>query len=67
MEIRLTVKGMHCKSCKMLIEEELEDIGAQNIHVTVDEAKQTGVVMCEHEDKDAVVSAITSLGEYDVA
>ena len=29
-KIRLKVKGMHCKSCSMLIEDALEDLGAKS-------------------------------------
>lgn len=66
MTITLTVKGMHCKSCKMLIEDELEDLGAENVNVSVDETTQTGTVRCEYPDKDVVVKAIQELGEYTV-
>ncbi len=56
------VKGMHCKSCKMLIEDALTDIGAKDIAITVDEKKQIGTVSCTHESKSKVLDAIKKEG-----
>ncbi|MBR9692642.1 heavy-metal-associated domain-containing protein [Candidatus Woesearchaeota archaeon] len=63
-----TVKGMHCKSCSMLIQEELEDLGVTNVSITVDDATQTGTVNFET-DKDTaeLKAAIEALGEYKVS
>ena len=62
----LTVKGMHCKSCKMLIEDELEDLGAQDVEVTMDDSAQEGKVRFDHDDPQAVADAIEALGDYEV-
>lgn len=47
-KIQFTVTGIHCTSCKMLIEEELQDLGAQDIFVSIDEKKKTGIVSCDY-------------------
>lgn len=63
----LTVEGMHCKSCKMLITEALEDAGAKNVAVTVDEKKQTGTVTLESTlPKNELKKIIEAEGEYTV-
>ena len=61
-KINLTVKGMHCKSCKMLVEDALQELGAQHINIEVDEKKQTGKVSCDFSDKNKVVEAIEGEG-----
>ena len=33
-KLTLKVEGMHCKSCEVLLTEELEEAGAQDIHVS---------------------------------
>lgn len=65
-KITLKVKKMHCKSCKMLIEEALQDIGAKDISISVDEKKQIGTVSCSHADISQVKEAIKKEG-YEVA
>jgi len=65
--IKLNISGVHCKSCKMLIEGELEDLGATNIKVVIDESAQKGTIECEtNKSKEEVVKAIEALGEYKV-
>ena len=61
-KINLDVRGMHCKSCKMLIEDALDEMGAKNIKVSVDEKKKTGEVSCDHASKEEVISAIEKEG-----
>lgn len=34
-KLSLKVEGMHCKSCEVLIKEELEDAGATDVQVSV--------------------------------
>ncbi len=46
-KINLTVKGMHCNSCKMLVTDALQELGASNISVDMDEKKQVGKVAFE--------------------
>ncbi len=40
-KIHLNIEGVHCTSCKMVIEDNLHELGAKVIHVTVDEKKKT--------------------------
>ncbi len=63
---KLSVKGMHCKSCKMLVEEALSDIGATNVSISIDEKKQIGTVSFSHSDPSKAKEAIRKEG-YEVA
>ncbi|MBS3142404.1 heavy-metal-associated domain-containing protein [Candidatus Woesearchaeota archaeon] len=60
--MELTVKGMHCNSCKIIITEALEDLGAKNVKVSVDEKKQIGRVAFENLDQAQAVIAIKNEG-----
>lgn len=64
--MELHVQGMHCKSCKMLVEDELEEIGATDVTITLVDGKNRGTVRCNHEDKQRVINAIQSAGDYTV-
>ncbi len=62
-KINLNIEGVHCKSCKMIIEDNLKDLGATNVKVTVDEKTQKGTVACEYSgDTMDVVQAIKKEG-----
>lgn len=62
-EIKFNIEGVHCKSCKMIIENNLQELGAKNIHVTVDEKTQKGTVACDYEgEKMNVINAIKKEG-----
>ena len=61
-KINLNLKGTHCKSCKMVIEDVLSDLGATDIHVEINEKEQTGTVACEFGDQKKVVDAIQKEG-----
>lgn len=62
-KIQLNVEGVHCKSCKMVIENNLEERGATNIHVVVDEKKQTGTVACDYTGNQIdIINAIKKEG-----
>lgn len=62
-KISLNIEGVHCKSCKMIIEDNLQELGATNIKVTIDEKTQKGTVACDYTgDKIAVVNAIKKEG-----
>jgi hypothetical protein len=50
----------------MLIEEELEDLGATNIAVDFNADTQIGNVSCAGIDAQKAVKAIEELGEYEV-
>lgn len=63
----LTVKGMHCKSCSMLVQEALEEAGAKNIAVKLDEKKQIGTVTLETSLAKAKLAAIIKeQGDYTI-
>ncbi|MEK6967565.1 MAG: heavy metal-associated domain-containing protein [Nanoarchaeota archaeon] len=58
-----TVKGMHCKSCEILINDNLEELGASNIKIKVDIQKQIGVVNCDSDlPRGKLAAAITKEG-----
>jgi copper chaperone len=65
-KIALNVKGMHCASCEMLIQEALVDIGARK----VDASHKKGTVQVEFDDSkitlDKIKEAIKKEG-YEVA
>jgi len=57
------VKGMHCNSCKVIIKENLEELGATNISISLDEKKKLGKVSFEYSgDKSKIVNAIEKEG-----
>ena len=61
-EVHLIVDGMHCKSCKMLIEDVLNDLGATKIKIEVDEAARVGKVSFESQNKEKAIKAIENEG-----
>ena len=62
-KIQLNIEGVHCKSCKMIIEDNLQELGAKSVKVTVDEKTQKGTVACDYVgDKLDVVNAIKKEG-----
>ena len=56
--ITLNVDGMHCKSCEMLVGDELEENGATN--VVVDHKK--GIVKFDNMEKDKAIEIIKKEG-----
>jgi len=59
---KLNVSGMHCKSCEMLIKDELEEIPGV---AGVEASHKDGCVLVSHEDSanlDKVKARITKLG-----
>jgi copper chaperone CopZ len=65
MKTTLTVNGMHCKSCVMLVTEALEDAGAKNVSVQLNEKEQTGVITLESSlTKKELTVAIEAEGDY---
>ena len=63
----LTVHGMHCNSCSMLIKEALEDAGAKNVVVSLDEKKQIGTVMLDSSlSKEELKKIVETEGAYTV-
>lgn len=67
MKSTITVKGTHCKSCKMLIEDVCKDIpGITSCIVNF----KTGKTVIEHEkmeDLKKLKAEIDSLGQYEVS
>ena len=62
MKVELTVKGMHCRSCEMLVKDALEEAGAKNIKIHLDEKKQIGKVSFENVEKEKAVEIIKKEG-----
>ena len=59
----LSVQGMHCRSCKMLVTDILQELGASNISIEVDEKKKIGKVSFNYSgDKKLVNMAIEKEG-----
>lgn len=62
-EIKLNIEGVHCTSCKMLIEDALQELGATNVKVTIDPKTKTGTVAGTYSgDLMDVVNAIKKEG-----
>mgnify|MGYP001620164536 CR=1 FL=1 len=63
MEKKIDVKGMHCKSCELLIKSSLEDLG---VRANIDYKK--GEVIVRFDSKkitlDKIYKAIEDSGEY---
>jgi len=58
----LTVKGMHCNSCVTLIQDSLEELGATNVKIELNEKKQVGKVFFEYKDMKKAVEVIEKEG-----
>lgn len=67
MKQTFTVKGMHCNSCKVIISEALEDAGAKDVHVNLDEKRQIGTITLSSDlPKAQLKQIIEEQGEYTV-
>jgi copper chaperone CopZ len=67
MKQKLTIHGMHCAGCKMLITETLEDAGATNVQVTVDMKKNQGTAEFDStKSKAELKKLIEAEGPYTV-
>jgi len=65
--LKFIITGMHCKSCKMLIEDVLEDLNCKIISFEVDEQKQEGTLQIESEvDAQKIITDIQAEGDYKV-
>ncbi len=61
--IKLDIEGMHCKSCVMLVEDSLEELGAKDIKIDLDEKTQKAVLSCEYDkDKMDIINTIKKEG-----
>ncbi|MFF2809732.1 heavy-metal-associated domain-containing protein [Streptomyces sp. NPDC058000] len=65
-QVELLVEGMHCNSCGLLIDDELEDIPGVRSSSTDTKAGRTTVHLEEGADVDAaaLVAAVEQAGEY---
>lgn len=61
-ERKFRVKGMHCSSCVLLIDEELETINGVESSETSLRKEQTTVKCREDVDDETIVAAIKELG-----
>ena len=65
--LKFEIKGMHCKSCKVLVEDILEDLGVKVNSLQVDEKKQIGTLLVETSvDPNKIITAIKKEGAYTV-
>ena len=53
-KINVKIKGMHCKSCSMLIEDSLEDIGVKKSTIN----DKTGVAIIEFDESKVSIEEI---------
>ena len=61
----ITVKGMHCNSCKIIISEALEEAGAKNVHVGLNAQAQYGVVTFTSDlPQNKIKAIIEAQGDY---
>jgi len=65
--MKFEISGMHCDSCKMLIEDVLEDmdIGIKSLNVDKDSQKGTLEVDTDRTPED-IIKAIQDEGDYKV-
>jgi copper chaperone CopZ len=62
-KLKFNVKGMHCKSCSMLVNDSLTRLGAESVKIILDEKSKKAVVSCDYNGKEAdIVTAIKKEG-----
>lgn len=67
MNMTLNVKGMHCPSCSMLIEDVLQDMGVKVVEISINEPTETGTIVVNTDlSKEDLVEAIEAEGGYKV-
>ena len=65
--MKFTIKGMHCKSCKALIEDVLDDMNIKVVSFDVNEEEQLGQLQIEADNSaEDIIKAIQEEGEYTV-
>ncbi|MBI3032480.1 heavy-metal-associated domain-containing protein [Candidatus Woesearchaeota archaeon] len=65
--MKFQVEGMHCKSCKMLVQDSLEELGANVVSIEVDEKKKQGrIIVNTTLDQQKIIEAIEKEGSYKV-
>ncbi len=61
------IKGIHCSSCQMLIEDILQDEGVKVTKFAADMKKQTALMTVDTKlSEDEIIEIIKSAGEYKV-
>ncbi|MFC1648137.1 cation transporter [Nanoarchaeota archaeon] len=64
---KFTIKGMHCKSCKLLVEDIMDDIEVKVSSLEVDEDKQTGTLTISSDiESQKVIDTIEDESDYKV-
>jgi len=67
-EKKFVIKGMHCKSCSMLIEDILEDMDIKVKSLTVDDDKKEGTLLIDtDQDPNKIKETIEAEGDYTVS
>lgn len=66
MKQTLTVKGMHCNSCKVLITEALEDAGAKDINIALNKDNIGTIHLTSDMPKEKIKAIIEEQGDYKV-
>ena len=62
-KINLKVNGMHCNSCKIIVRENLEELGAKNISINLDEKKKSAKISLDYSgNKEDIVKVIEKEG-----
>ena len=62
-QLKLNVEGMHCKSCVMLVQDSLSEIGAENVKIELDEKTKKAAVSCDYDrDKMDIINIIKKEG-----
>lgn len=65
--IKFEIKGMHCKSCKMLIEDIMDESNASVLSMEIDEQNEVGHVQVDTDTPtQEIIDAIQSEGDYTV-
>lgn len=59
-KIELTIKGMHCQSCVAVLTDVIQETGAKNVKLELDETK-IGKLTCDG-DKKKITEAIKKQG-----
>ena len=65
--MKFTIKGMHCPSCKLLVEDILEDLNIKVNSLTVDEKKQIGILDAPTNNPQALIKEIEAETGYEVS
>ena len=64
--MEMKVKGMHCKSCVMLVTDALEEAGAKKIKIKLDEKKQEAEISLEYSGKEEDIVKVIEAEGYKV-